>query len=52
MREEFQEFVACCRGRRQPETGGREGLAAVEVMDAMLRPARAGGRVETLAWNG
>jgi predicted dehydrogenase len=50
MLEEFQEFVACCRGRRQPETGGREGLTAVEVMDAMLRSARAGGRVETLAW--
>ena len=52
MREEFQEFVACCRGLRRPETGGREGLAAVEVMDAMLRSARAGGRVETLAWHG
>ncbi|MBC2593211.1 Gfo/Idh/MocA family oxidoreductase [Ruficoccus amylovorans] len=39
VRDEFEEFVACCRGEREPETGGSEGLAAMEVMDAMLRSA-------------
>jgi predicted dehydrogenase len=40
VREEFEEFVACCRGERAPETDGAAGLAAVAVMHAMLHSSR------------
>lgn len=44
VREEFEEFAECCRGLRTPLTGGREGLQAVAVMEAILRSASSGGQ--------
>ncbi|MCB9769190.1 MAG: Gfo/Idh/MocA family oxidoreductase [Candidatus Omnitrophica bacterium] len=37
IREEYREFAACCRGEREPETGGEAGFMAVAVMEAMIR---------------
>lgn len=42
--EEFEEFAVCCRAGKQPLTGGREGLQAVAVMDAILQSVRENGR--------
>ena len=36
IEEEYSEFARCCLTGTQPETGGREGFAAVAVMEAMI----------------
>lgn len=42
-------FVGCIRDGRRPETGGAEGLAVVEILEAMSRSATAGGASIDLA---
>jgi predicted dehydrogenase len=49
VREELKEFVACCRGERLPETGGMEGLAAMEVMSAMLLSSRTESQIQRIS---
>lgn len=51
IREEFEEFLICCREGRLPETGGPEGLAATAVMESMLRSASSGSRIEILEFS-
>jgi predicted dehydrogenase len=36
LAQELEEFAQCIRGERSPETGGREGLTAWEVIEAAL----------------
>lgn len=40
---ELEEFARCVRGEAAPETGGREGLAALAVVEAALRSWEKGG---------
>jgi len=37
IQAELDEFLACCRGEREPETGAAEGFAAVAVLEAMIQ---------------
>jgi predicted dehydrogenase len=37
LREELDEFAACIQNGTRPETGGREGLQAVAVIEAIVR---------------
>ena len=37
-------FVECVEGGLEPETGGRQGLAVVEILEAMIRSAADDGR--------
>jgi predicted dehydrogenase len=48
LRLECQEFVDAIRESREPRCGGREGLAVVEVLEAMQASLEAGGRVMEL----
>lgn len=43
VREEVEEFADCCLGRRQPETGGIEGLKALAVVETIIASAHTGG---------
>jgi predicted dehydrogenase len=45
----LREFVASIREKRQPETGGETGLAAVAVLEAALAAAKQGRAVEVTA---
>ena len=49
LRLECQEFVDAVRDSRDPRCSGREGLAVVEVLEAMQASLEAGGRVMELA---
>lgn len=40
FREELEEFAGCIREKKPPEIGGREGVAALAVIEAALRSAR------------
>jgi predicted dehydrogenase len=42
FREQLEEFGDCIRGRRTPEVGGKEALAALAVIYAALRSAESG----------
>jgi UDP-N-acetyl-2-amino-2-deoxyglucuronate dehydrogenase len=42
FREQLEEFGDCIRGRRKPEVGGQEALAALGVIYAALRSAESG----------
>ncbi|MGE5215683.1 MAG: Gfo/Idh/MocA family protein [Chloroflexota bacterium] len=42
FREQLEEFGECIRSRKQPEVGGKEGIAALAVIDAALRSAESG----------
>lgn len=46
LREELDEFSRCVRGEAQPETGAREGLAAMAVVEAALQSFSAGRPVD------
>jgi predicted dehydrogenase len=48
LRLECQEFVDAIEGRRDPRCSGREGLAVVEVLEAMQASLDAGGQPVTL----
>jgi predicted dehydrogenase len=48
LRLECQEFVDAIREEREPRCGGQEGLAVVEVLDAMQTSLEGGGRVVQL----
>ena len=48
LRLECQEFVDAIREEREPRCGGREGLAVVEVLEAMQTSLEGGGRVVQL----
>jgi predicted dehydrogenase len=48
LRLECQEFVDAIREGREPRCGGREGLAVVEVLEAMQASLEGGGRVVQL----
>lgn len=41
LREELDEFAACIQNRTRPETGGREGMEAVAVIEAIVRSSDA-----------
>jgi predicted dehydrogenase len=45
LRLECQEFVDAIGEEREPRCGGREGLAVVEVLEAMQTSLEGGGRV-------
>lgn len=40
--DQMAEFAAVVRGDREPETGGREGMAVVAAMEAMIRSSESG----------
>jgi predicted dehydrogenase len=40
FREELEEFAGCIREKKPPEIGGKEGVAALSVIEAALRSAR------------
>ncbi len=40
FREELEEFADCIREKKPPEVGGKEGIAALAVIEAALRSAR------------
>lgn len=42
LREELDEFAACIQNRTRPETGGREGMQAVAVIEAIVRSSDSG----------
>lgn len=42
FREQLEEFADCVRGKRQPEVGGSEAIAALAVVYAALRSAETG----------
>ena len=42
---QFREFAAALAGRREPAVSGHDGLRALEVVDAIYRACRTGGRV-------
>jgi predicted dehydrogenase len=42
LREELDEFAGCIQNRTRPETGGREGLQAVAVIEAIVRSSDSG----------
>jgi predicted dehydrogenase len=42
FREQLEEFADCIRGKRQPEVGGQEGIAALAIIYAALRSAESG----------
>lgn len=42
LAEQFEEFADCLRGSTKPETGAREGLIALSVVEAALLSARSG----------
>ena len=42
FREQLEEFGECIRSRKNPEVGGKEGIAALAVIDAALRSAESG----------
>jgi len=44
--EEVRNFVAACRGEAEPVAPGRDGLAAMRMVDAIYRSAREGREVE------
>lgn len=46
--DEYREFAECIVTGKRPETGGREGRAAVAVMEAAIESARTG-KVETVS---
>ena len=48
LRLECQEFVDAIREEREPRCGGQEGLAVVEVLEAMQTSLEGGGRVVQL----
>jgi predicted dehydrogenase len=48
LRLECQEFVDCITEEREPRCSGREGLAVVEVLEAMQASLESGGRVMRL----
>ncbi|MDA1001707.1 MAG: Gfo/Idh/MocA family oxidoreductase [bacterium] len=45
LAEEMDEFAACIQEGAKPEVGGEEGMAAVAVIEAILRSAEADGPV-------
>ena len=42
FREQLEEFADCIRGKRQPEVGGKEAIAALAVVYSALRSAESG----------
>jgi predicted dehydrogenase len=42
LREQLEEFADCICGKREPEVGGKEAIAALAVIDAALRSAETG----------
>jgi UDP-N-acetyl-2-amino-2-deoxyglucuronate dehydrogenase len=42
FREQLEEFGDCIRGKRQPEVGGREAIAALAIVYAAIRSAESG----------
>lgn len=46
LADEIKEFARCIRDKSQPETGGSEGLAVVEVMEALYESQRTGKAVD------
>jgi UDP-N-acetyl-2-amino-2-deoxyglucuronate dehydrogenase len=46
LAEEIDEFALCIQEGREPETAGEEGLAALAVMEAIIRSAEMGKPVE------
>lgn len=48
VRDEIAEFARCIRDGSTPETGGEQGLAVIEVFEAIVRSA-ASGRPEAVA---
>jgi len=42
FREELEDFAECIRGRRKPEVGGPEAIAALAVVHAAIRSAETG----------
>ncbi len=44
--DEIVEFAQCIRGETTPETGGSEGLAVVEVMEALVESQKRGQAVD------
>jgi predicted dehydrogenase len=42
LKEELHEFAVCIQQGTRPEVGGREGLAAVAVLEAIVRSAQKG----------
>ena len=42
FREQLEEFADCIRGKRKPEVGGKEAIAALAVIYAALRSAETG----------
>lgn len=49
LKEELHEFAACIREGTRPEVGGREGAAAVAVLEAIVRSAQTGAAVSPAA---
>jgi predicted dehydrogenase len=49
LRAECDHFIACLSDNREPATGGRQGLAVVEALDALRRSISAGGHEEPVA---
>jgi len=49
IEEEYTEFAHCCRTGTQPETGGREGFAAIAVMEAMILSSNNSGALTPVA---
>jgi predicted dehydrogenase len=42
FREQLEEFADCIRGKRRPEVGGQDGIAALAIVYAALRSAESG----------
>jgi predicted dehydrogenase len=42
FREQLEEFADCIRGKRSPEVGGQDGIAALAIVYAALRSAESG----------
>jgi predicted dehydrogenase len=42
FREQLEEFADCIRGKKRPEVGAKEAIAALAVIYAALRSAETG----------
>jgi UDP-N-acetyl-2-amino-2-deoxyglucuronate dehydrogenase len=43
---QFTDFAEAIRNKRRPQISGEEGLAALEIVDAIYRSCRTGARVD------
>ena len=50
MADQLVEFARSVRGEATPETGGPQGLAVVEVMEALVESKKSGKPVDVAAF--